>query len=226
MNCSESASDTVLIVKHHIAEGPGRILQWLTYKGLSTHILEFDQQLPIDDKAYAGLILLGGPASANSDCPRLTAERELLAKFRAAGKPVLGICLGAQLLAQSLGCKVESLANAELGWTKVSCLNGHVMVPQWHSDEVIPNTHITVLGHSTQCANQMFIADKSTLGVQFHPEWHKESIEELHRYFPECPVPLDQQRQYQPLLEDFFWRILELWWLGILDANMKVFNQS
>ena len=219
MSYSNTLPDSMLIIKHHTAEGPGRILDWVAGKDIKLQIVEPDQPLPINDEKHAALILLGGPASANNDSVRWTEERQLVEGFRAAEKPVMGICLGAQLLAQTLGCAIKTMPSAELGWSKIHIKGHDLMVPQWHQDEIIANLNITVMGYSSACANQLFIADKSTIGIQFHPEWNQEAIEQLHLCFEDCPIPIVPAEEHQKALQHFLFSLLDSWWMKALSSD-------
>ncbi len=134
----------VLIIQHHVAEGPGRILDWLRQSGLSHELISPSDHIPANDQGHSSLVLLGGPMSVHDDNPRLFQERHLLQHFIDAQKPVLGICLGAQLIALTLGHQVTTMAQAENGWQTITTAHGQLTVPQWHEDEIVPGKDLKI----------------------------------------------------------------------------------
>ncbi|HMC60681.1 MAG TPA: type 1 glutamine amidotransferase, partial [Candidatus Solibacter sp.] len=108
----------VLAFRHVGFEGAGRIASVLAERNIQLDYADlYVPGAPVPDVAgYAALIFLGGPMSANDDLPYLRQEMELLAQATAADRPVLGICLGAQLLAKSLGARVYRNPVKEIGW--------------------------------------------------------------------------------------------------------------
>jgi GMP synthase (glutamine-hydrolysing) len=132
---------------------------------------------------YSGIAALGGNAHAwaEEDYPFLRLERRLLAEAVAEGVPVLGICLGAQVLARALGAEVRTAEEHETGWLEITPtagagadpLLGHLDGPagvfQWHSDTFGLPHGATLLATSAVIANQAFRLGNAW-GVQFHPE--------------------------------------------------------
>lgn len=137
------------------------------------------------------LIVLGGPVGVNDsdEYPFIDAELSLLEKRLANGKPTLGICLGAQLMANALGAKVEAGATREIGWMPVDLTEAgkqsslrHVgpencTVFHWHSDNFELPADATLLASTTQCPNQAFSLGPNILGLQFHPEVSASALE-------------------------------------------------
>jgi GMP synthase-like glutamine amidotransferase len=108
----------VLAFRHVPFEGAGRIASVLAQRNIQLDYA--DLYVPgataPDVDAYSALIFLGGPMSANDDLPYLRQEMEWIAQATASDRPVLGICLGAQLLARSLGARVYRNPVKEIGW--------------------------------------------------------------------------------------------------------------
>ena len=131
---------------------------------------------------YEGLLVLGGDQNLceQDRFPYLTAELALLRTWLASGRPMLGVCLGAQLLAEACGGRVVRASRRELGWLDVELLAAaaqdpllafapqHVTTLQWHSYAVEPPPGATLLASSPVCP-QAFRAGVAW-GVQFHPE--------------------------------------------------------
>ena len=108
----------VAILQHAPFEGPGRINQWLDLRAARVRVFNLyaDVRLPKPDD-FDLLIVLGGPMSVHDEgeLPWLKAEKQLIRKSLDAGKRILGICLGGQLLAQAMGAEVRR-SETEIGW--------------------------------------------------------------------------------------------------------------
>ena len=141
-------------------------------------------------RAFSAVVPMGGNAHAwqESDYPFLRQERLLLADAVEEGVPVLGICLGAQLLARALGAEVRTAEAPEIGWLPIAPtaeaagdpLFGHLTAPagvyQWHHDVFELPAGARLLATSEGFENQAFRAGDAW-GVQFHPEVDPETFE-------------------------------------------------
>ena len=140
---------------------------------------------------YDGLIILGGPMCVDQtdSHPHLLTEIDAIKQAMERQMPVLGICLGAQLIATALGAKVSKNPVKEIGWYDVrptkageqdplfSCFNGTEKIFQWHGDTFdIPHGAVH-LATSPECANQAFRYGERTYGLQFHLEVDKALIQ-------------------------------------------------
>ncbi|MFE0758024.1 type 1 glutamine amidotransferase [Inquilinus sp. NPDC058860] len=140
--------------------------------------------VPADASGHDGLLVLGGGQFAGDDAahPYLPAELAAIRAFAAAGKPVLGICLGAQLLARALGGTVRRHHTPEVGFTAIEAteaaasdplLCGLAPLPKlmhWHYDTFDLPPGATLLATNAVCPNQAFSAGPGVYGLQFHLE--------------------------------------------------------
>lgn len=170
------------VVQHAATEGLGRLADWLPSMGLDVHPTHpyLGNRVPPSVEGDA-LIVLGGPMGAYDDdaAPWLPAVRDLITTAIDDGVPMLGVCLGAQLLAVAAGGKVERGDNgAELGLGEVDIAVGDDLfeagtlpVVQWHHDAVteLPDTAV-ILGSSASYPVQAFRIGEVAWGMQFHVE--------------------------------------------------------
>jgi GMP synthase (glutamine-hydrolysing) len=141
---------------------------------------------------YAAVVLLGGNMHVDDDTasPWLPVERALVRRCLAAGRPILGLCFGAQLLAHVTGGVVRRAEVPELGWHEVRLTDdaaaddlfatgpARMRAFQWHVDEFsVPARHVT-LARSARC-DQAFRVGRAAWGLQFHPEFPPETISEF-----------------------------------------------
>lgn len=181
-------------LQHVPFEGLGSMEEELRQKDHSitaTHLYE-DPTLP-EPESFDWLIVMGGPMGVYDEdrYPWLVAEKQFIRKAIDEGKTVLGICLGAQLIADVLGAKVLKNPEPEIGWfpiqeteeCKETILSGLFAetpdVFHWHGDTFeIPNG-AQRLAFSKACNNQGFILDNRIIGLQFHLETTEESAKAL-----------------------------------------------
>lgn len=183
------------LIQHHAAEGPGQIARWAAKRGIALELwrAELGQLPPLARLLGAqGLILLGGPASLLAPPPWLVEEQRWLAQALTQCQmlPVLGICLGGQLLAQSLGASVVRLAQPELGWCELAFDENKEFFLQWHEDSFALPPGAQWLASSAACPVQAFSHSRIT-GLQFHPEWDLATLTEMARAMA-LPAPLAQ----------------------------------
>ncbi|MBM3517772.1 MAG: type 1 glutamine amidotransferase [Alphaproteobacteria bacterium] len=143
-----------------------------------------DRGLPADDAAYDGLIVLGGPMSAEDDAnyPHFPALLDLIRRFHAVEKPVLGCCLGGQLIARAFGERVSDQGFLEFGIMPVRAtaagsrdpllagLGDELWLMQWHQDRFDLPAGAELLLTGRDCTNQAFRIGRATYGFQPHPE--------------------------------------------------------
>lgn len=174
----------VLAFRHVPFEGLGHIGPVLENRGIGVDYADlYRGHCPDPDiAAYAGLIFLGGPMSANDPLPYLGRERALIARAVEREQPLLGICLGSQLIARSLGAEVHRNPEKEIGWFDLQFTTAATDDPlfagirspepvfHWHGDtwELPPGAER--LAWSQACRNQAFRAGRNIYGLQFHLE--------------------------------------------------------
>ncbi|MFS3128525.1 type 1 glutamine amidotransferase [Nocardioides sp. Bht2] len=182
----------ILVLQHIRCEPPATYEEILTAYGYQVHRVELDEGEALPDHTdFAAVIVMGGPMGALDDAihPWLAAERAYIARAVAAGVPYWGVCLGAQLLAASLGAKVYTGAVPEVGTYDVELtaaapvdpvfgrLPDRFSVFQWHSDTFELPLGARRLAESALYTNQVF-AVGSAYGVQFHVEVDAELAQE------------------------------------------------
>lgn len=180
--------------QHVEFESLGSIEYWAASRNRKLSATRFYENDAIPDiKSYDALVIMGGPMSVHDEkiYPWLTEEKEHIAQAIKAGKPVLGICLGAQLIADVLGAKVTNAPLKEIGWFPIawsdsamghkiiSGLNPAMNVFHWHGEQFeIPKEAIH-LASSKACANQAFLYNDKVLGLQFHLEMNESAIDKI-----------------------------------------------
>jgi GMP synthase (glutamine-hydrolysing) len=177
-------------LQHASYEGPACIPAWVQERGylFSTTRLDLGEQFPMLDD-FELLIVLGGPMSVyrENPWPWMAAEKQFIRKAIHAGKVVLGICLGAQLIAAELGGKVRPSGEKEIGWFDVTLTEAadqsliRSILPQsfsafhWHGDHYELPAGAVRLASSVACSEQGFQYGDRVLALQFHleatPEW-------------------------------------------------------
>lgn len=202
------------LIQHHPAEGPGAIAEWARLRGITLNVFRADLgQLP---PVGAGpVILLGGPYESNAGPAWLEDERQWLAVSLEQGAVVFAICLGAQLLALSLGGKVRRMTRPETGWTALSFADGQTLsVLEWHEDAIDLPPGAQLLASSEACEQQMYRVGATRLGLQFHPEWDAESVMLLNEHFgDESPLPRGQDDSVaHGAVFEWLQQTLDAWW--------------
>jgi GMP synthase-like glutamine amidotransferase len=180
-------------IQHVSFEGLGLIEKWVARHG---HALSCTRSFKEDPfpamEDFELLIVMGGPMGVNDheSCPWLQAEKAFIREAVNSKKSILGICLGAQLLAQVLGAEVRPNEEKEIGWfpvhqTDTIPVRLKPVFPQeqnvfhWHGDTFALPTGAQRLYSSPACLNQAFLYDDRVLGLQFHLETTAEGVELL-----------------------------------------------
>lgn len=181
----------IVIVEHSPHFGAGILARTLRDFGHRIRVIRADrgEALPADLDGVTGVVSCGGPQSAYDKEPWLALEMSLLRDAHGAGLPVVGLCLGCQLLAQALGGDVKRSKTPEVGWFDIKLspvgredplLTGIAWDSQqfcWHHDEVAtlpPGAR--VLASSDRCKVHGFGVGLTSYGFQYHFEWNREII--------------------------------------------------
>lgn len=183
-----------LIFQHTKDEVPGTLEIWLQERRLPYHIHHtyLGQPIPMLEE-YSHLVILGGPMNVDEEDkhPWLRGEKDTLRKWIQSKRPTLGICLGAQMVAQSLGGRVTKNREREIGFFEVEkSLKDHPALRDWpekvkmfqyHEDTFSLPAGADRLLFNSITANQAFAFESHVLGFQFHPEATKEWIYDCYK---------------------------------------------
>lgn len=184
--------------QHVPFEGLGRIENWIETKGFTAVCTGLWAGDPLPNPAEIEfLVVMGGPMSVNDEegFAWLSDEKKVVRAVIDRGKPVLGVCLGAQMIASAMGARVYQGSAPEVGWMPVSraeesdsapfVFPNRLTVFQWHGETFdLPERAVRLAG-SEVCYNQAFLLGERVVGVQFHLETTLESAAALVKNCPE-----------------------------------------
>lgn len=178
--------------QHVPFEGLGSIGPWLKKSGFEITSTRFYESAKLPNlKTIDLLVVMGGPMSVNDEdrFPWLVAEKQFIWNAITKSKPVLGICLGAQLIANALGAGVYPNKAKEIGWFPIHGIlpSGHTFfkfpesmkVFHWHGETFDLPPGAIRLAKSDACENQAFQYGKSVIGLQFHLETTPKAAQDL-----------------------------------------------
>lgn len=204
-------------IQHAPFETPGSILEWSTAAGvtLSSTRLFNGESLPNPD-SFDCLIVMGGPMGVHDGAKYrwLKAETSFIEASIKAGKIVVGICLGAQLVADVLGAGVRQNEQKEIGWFPITTTTENRSIPStgflperltvfhWHGDTFdIPSSSVRIAG-SEGCANQGFVYGDRVVGLQFHLEVTPDTLAEMVKNGRHELVPGKYVQDERTIMED------------------------
>jgi GMP synthase (glutamine-hydrolysing) len=189
---------SVLICKNISSEGPGTVEDYLRQNKVPYTIIDLykGESLP-DAASFDALVMLGGPMSVNDDIHYIRREEELVRDFASEAKSMLGICLGAQIMAKALGAKVYKGPAPEIGWLDITLseegLTDPLMIKlagrpdlnnlaksfkvfHWHGETFDIPPGASRLASSELYANQAFRFGVNAYAFQFHIEVSEQII--------------------------------------------------
>ena len=180
----------IAVFRHSPTEGPAYFATYLEQRKISYHVIKLDagEPVPTDAAGFAGLVFMGGPMSVNDKLPWIAPVLALIRDAVARDVPVLGHCLGGQLMAKALGAPVTRNPVKEIGWGQIEVLKEPVAqqwlgndLPSflsfhWHGETFAVPEGATRVMASAWCPNQAF-----ALGKHFGMQCHVEMTEELIR---------------------------------------------
>jgi GMP synthase-like glutamine amidotransferase len=195
--------------QHVPFEGLGAIEGWLLARGHTLTCTRFyaGESAPATVDGFDWLVVMGGPMNIYQyrDHPWLRAEKRVIRDAVAAGKRVLGVCLGAQLIADALGGKVYQNTEREIGWFPITAVPegrgspfefpAESTVFHWHGDTFSLPPGGVWLARSEACEHQAFAVGARVLGLQFHLEMTPDDVARIAR---ECAYELVASRYVRP----------------------------
>lgn len=212
---------TIAIFQHAATEGPGYLAQFLDARQLPWQLIRIDQGEAVPQRAqdWSGLVFMGGPMSVNDDLPWIPPVLALIRDAVAHDVPVLGHCLGGQLMSKALGGVVTRNENKEIGWGKVELEDTDLarawfgaslefVAFHWHGETFSLPPQAVLLLSSPYCRNQAFALGKH-LGMQCHIEMTEGMIRDW------CRVGADEvaESAASPAVQD----------IALMQAQMGVY---
>jgi GMP synthase-like glutamine amidotransferase len=185
-----SAAKPVAVFRYSDTEGPGHFATFLDASRIPWKLVKLDEgeAVPASSAEFAGLGFMGGPMSANDDLPWTRPVLDLMRDAVDRGVPVIGHCLGGQMLAKALGAEVTRNPVKEIGWNRVEREDtplarrwfgddlAEFVTFQWHGETfaIPPGGERILTGE--HCPNQAYVVDDRHLGLQCHVEMTPEMI--------------------------------------------------
>ncbi len=188
---TESTMKPIHIFRHIACEGPGYLGEVLARNEIPHHVIHVDQGAPIPESPVeaSALVFMGGPMSVNDPLPWIREELALIERAFTEGVPLLGHCLGGQLISRALGAAVTVNPVKEIGWFPVEHVSGPDSAPlltdipdgfkafHWHGETFsLPEGAVPLL-RSEHCENQAWAMD-SALAFQCHIEMTERMVRE------------------------------------------------
>ncbi len=178
----------VAIFRHSPSEGPGYFATYLEAHSLAWKLVKIDagETAPASAAEYSGLAFMGGPMSVNDDLPWIAGVLRLIRAAVDEGVPVLGHCLGAQLMSKALGGAVGPNPQKEIGWGRVDVADSDearawfgatrsFLSFHWHGETYTLPPGAACIASSPHCGNQAFVLGRN-LGMQCHVEMTPEMV--------------------------------------------------
>ena len=238
----------VAIFRHTRTEGPGYFATFLDKHSIPWQLIAIDngESVPASTEAYSGICLMGGTISVNDPLPWIAQSCHLIREAAAKNVPIIGHCLGGQLISKAFGGQVTKNAVREIGWGTAQperneetarwigdsvAEEGAATVFQWHGETFSIPPGATRILTNPFCANQMFVLGPH-LGMQCHVEMTTEMIDSWNTKwesetlglapFPPCiqtPKEMGQETpQRLPAMRRLAEQLYSMW-IGGLSRN-------
>jgi GMP synthase-like glutamine amidotransferase len=228
------------IFRHAPTEGPGYFATYLERRSISLQLIALDEgaAVPRDPRRFSGLVFMGGPMSVNDELPWIAPVLELIREAVRRDVPVLGHCLGGQLMSKAFGGAVRANPVKEIGWGEVRVADNALARAwfgelqsfesfHWHGETFSIPPGGTRLLESEHCANQGFALGKH-LGLQCHVEmteelirsWTQTGADEIRQSSasPAVQKPAEMEgdlKERLGRLHDVATRLYDRWTLGL-----------
>ena len=226
---------SVWVLQHTPSETLGTIENALRARGIGVHYIETRAGKPVPEEmeGKVGLIVMGGPMGVYEQAkyPFLHDEMRLIESALKIGRPVLGVCLGSQLLAATLGAEVKKGERKELGWHAVKLSEAAAQDPlfsgvpsefcpfHWHGDVFALPKQAVALASSRQTPCQAFRYGQNAYGILFHLEVTREQIaqmlldfaDELREAGGEASEITEQIPRRLPVIEEIAGGVFDRW---------------
>ena len=180
----------IAILRHSPSEGPGYLADFLNARSLPWQLIRIDagELVPVVASQFSGLVFMGGPMSVNDDLPWIATVLALIRDADARAIPLLGHCLGGQLMTKALAGVVTKNAVKEIGWGEISAANNtearawlgdikSATAFHWHGETFSLPAGATLRLSSKHCTNQAYTRGKH-LALQCHVEMTATMIRE------------------------------------------------
>jgi GMP synthase (glutamine-hydrolysing) len=238
----DSPMKPVLVLQHLSNDGPAYLGTWMQRHGLPFEVRNNDtgEAYPQHMEAYSALAILGGEMSANDPLPSLRRAELLILDAMARGRPVIGHCLGGQLMARALGARIGPSVAPEIGWHRINLHDEPCArqwfgegepgpVFQWHEEAFELPLGATSLAGSEACTHQAF-AIGPHLAMQFHVEVDQEklcrwstldltayrSLQQLHATVQSGVAMREAMAGYLPHQQALADRVYARWLAGVI----------
>ena len=222
---------SILVLRHVACEGPGYLEQVFRHHNVPFQEVHIDENQSVPDSlnGFSALVIMGGPMSVNDDLPWISDELALIREADATGLPVLGHCLGGQLISKALGGKITGNPVKEIGWLPVRQYANPDATEwfgekpfdafHWHGETFSVPQGATPLLYSEFCEHQAFVKG-NILALQCHLEITAEQIPVwATEYAEEIADPSDSIQSLASMQQDLTARIHAL--QSIADATYE-----
>lgn len=217
------------IIQHEKSVTAGTTIDWLQSRQIPFKIYSLDENPELPDTTdFDLLVICGGTMDVDQEniYPWLSHEKKLIQKVILQKKPVVGLCLGAQLLAEALGAKVGQHDIAEIGWHNVNLSDSETQyqsltVFQWHFYAFELPKGCTRTATNKICLNQGFRRENNLLAYQFHPEatleWILKCADDS-----DLPAPSETIQSSEKIKSDLHFQApMQSWYFSQLDSLIK-----